>query len=101
VKPPELISVCQMFLVPVSILFGALGVAPTEQLKTLISFMGALTSGLWVYRIFQWPHLEFIDEFTALGLAGTFLCAWLLSLVVHGRLWRTERQLPLERFWAR
>lgn len=99
-KPPELIAACQMFLVPASILFGALGVAPTEQLKTLVSLMGLLTSGVWFYRIYEWPKLEFIDQFTALVLAGIFLCAWLLSLGVHAKLWRTERRLPLERFLA-
>jgi len=42
----DLISACQMFLVPASILFAALGVAGTEQLKTLVSVMGLATSAV-------------------------------------------------------
>jgi hypothetical protein len=38
----ELVDACQMFLIPVTILFAALGASSTDQLKTLISLMGSL-----------------------------------------------------------
>ncbi len=89
-KPIELISACQMFLVPVSILFGALGVATTEQLKTLISLMGVATSIVWSYRIWKWPGLEGIDQGTALALAFIFMLAWLAALATHAYWWAEE-----------
>lgn len=45
----ELISACAMFLVPASILFAALGVAPTETLKAPISAMGFATAVVWIW----------------------------------------------------
>jgi hypothetical protein len=100
-QPPELISVCQMFLVPVSILFGALGVAPTEQLKSLISLMGLLTSGIWIYRICVWPGLAPIDQYTTLALAVVFSLAWLVSLVAHLVLWQRDSKTPVEQLLSR
>ncbi|MBX9824477.1 MAG: hypothetical protein K2Y27_05720 [Xanthobacteraceae bacterium] len=38
----------QVFLVPVKILFAALGVAGNEGLKTGISFLTIATSGVWI-----------------------------------------------------
>jgi hypothetical protein len=83
----ELIMACQMFLVPATILFAALGVAPTEQLKTLVSFMGIATSGVWYYRVFYWEGLVPIDRRTALILSGLFLFAWVIAFLVHGYWW--------------
>ena len=82
-----LIAACQMFLVPASILFVAIGLASTEPLKFLISAMGAVFSGVWWYRIQQWGDLTPPDKNTALWLAGTFLVAALISTVVHLVLW--------------
>ena len=71
--PPEamqanLINACQMFLVPSVILFAALGVAPTEQLKTLLSVMGTATSGVWLLRIWLWTGLGPADRYTTIAL---------------------------------
>jgi len=60
-KPPELYSACQLFLVPASILFAALGVATREITKTAICFMGAFTSAIWFYRILVWKDLASVD----------------------------------------
>jgi hypothetical protein len=59
--PLALLAACQMFLVPASILFGALGVATTEPLKTAISLMGLATSAVWFSRVWLWTGLEEID----------------------------------------
>jgi hypothetical protein len=84
---PNLISVSQMFLVPSSILFGALGVAPTEPLKTLISFLGSITSLIWFYRVLESTGAAPIDWGTTLALAGIFAATWLISLGAHGWAW--------------
>jgi len=83
----DLISACQMFLVPASILFAALGVASTEQLKTLVSVMGLATSGVWAVRIWLWGGLSPADSRTALTLALVFVVAWIVALIAHARLW--------------
>ena len=87
----DLVNACQMFLVPSAILFAALGVAPTEQLKTLISVMGTATSGIWTLRIWLWSGLLPVDRYTTLALATIFLAAWVVSLIVHARLWAMGR----------
>ncbi len=86
----ELIMACQMFLVPSTILFAALGVAATEQLKTLISFMGLATSSTWFFRVLLWTDLARVDRRTALTLAGIFVAAWFVALIAHARLWYRE-----------
>jgi uncharacterized membrane protein YGL010W len=82
-KPMELIAVCQMFLVPVSILFGALALAAGPSLKTLISLLGLITSGVWFYRLWFWPGIAIIDRNTVLALAGVFAVAWLMVFAGH------------------
>src|ERR1700741_3703912 len=84
---PALISACQMFLVPASILFAAVGVAKTEPLKTLLSFLGAVTSGIWVFRISKWGGLGHYDYWSALGLAVLFLVSWIVASFTHLCLW--------------
>lgn len=83
----DLMSVSQVYLVPASILFGALGVAPTEQLKTLISLLGLVTSGIWLFRISVWTGVDNIDWLTTVALAGVFVLSWLVSLCAHARNW--------------
>jgi hypothetical protein len=72
-----------MFLVPATLLFGALGVANSSFLKMLVCLLGVATTGLWLYRIWWWTSLYLIDRKTALGLAGVFACAWLVTLLVQ------------------
>ena len=78
-----LIAACQMFLVPATILFGALGVANTRGLKLLVCFMGVATTGLWLYRVWFWNGLSIMDRRVALGLAGLYALAWVFTLLVQ------------------
>ena len=64
-----LISACQMFLIPATILFAAVGVPNSQGLKLLICLMGVATSGLWAYRVWYWAGLSVMDRRTA-----RFLC---------------------------
>jgi|tagenome__1003787_1003787.scaffolds.fasta_scaffold20316001_1 hypothetical protein len=79
----DLLDFCQMFLVPASILFAAIGIAQTEWLKGLISAMGAGMSALWCYRVHEWPELTQPDYVTAFGLGLTFGGTAAISAIVH------------------
>lgn len=79
----SLISTCQMFLIPATLLFGALGVANSQGLRLLVCFLGAATTGLWLYRVWYWAGLTILDRRTALGLAGLFALAWLFTSLTH------------------
>ncbi len=83
----ELTAVCQMFLIPTSLLFTALAAAETEQLKTLVSIMGFLISLVWAYRMWNWVGVPRADKNTGLWLALVFVAAAGLSTLIHGRLW--------------
>jgi uncharacterized membrane protein len=86
----DLIAACQMFLVPVTILFAALGASSTEQLKTLISIMGIATSAIWVGCLLIWPGLEGINFYPPLILSMIFAAAWIIAAMVHAYLWYEE-----------
>jgi hypothetical protein len=82
----DLVDTCTMFLVPASILFAAIGIAKTEWLKALISFIGVCLGALWFYCILYWaaqPPLNQVEKVTGLGLAFTFAAAAAVSTVVH------------------
>jgi hypothetical protein len=91
-RPTDLIAACQMFLVPASILFGALALAGTPPLRILISLMGVVTSGVWLYRVWFWPGLSQLDRNTVLILAGSFTVAWFSLLASHALTWYRERR---------
>ena len=78
-----LISACMLFLVPATLLFGALGVANSSFLKMLVCLLGVATTGLWVYRIWWWANLSLIDRRTALGLSGMYAAAWVITFLVQ------------------
>jgi hypothetical protein len=78
-----MISACTMFLVPATLLFGALGVAHSSFLKVLVCLLGVATTGLWVYRIWWWTNLSLMDRRTALGLAGMYASAWVVTFLVQ------------------
>jgi hypothetical protein len=87
-----LITACQMFLVPSTIMFAALAVAKTEELKTVVSFMGGAMSALWLYRVLNWDTpLSQIDREVAYVLSGAFLVAWVGCFFVHGY-WAIEER---------
>jgi len=52
-------------------------------LKMLVCLLGVATTGIWLYRIWWWTNLSLIDRRTALGLAGMFACAWLVTFLVQ------------------
>lgn len=83
--PKELISTYQMFLVPASILFTALGVARTEGLKSGISAIGVALSLVWGATILCWnePPLTVAQWYIALCMPAIFLVISIISLVVH------------------
>jgi hypothetical protein len=87
--PKELISAYQMFLVPASILFTALGVARTEGLKSGISALGVALSVVWGAAILYWdtPPLTVSQWRIALCMPAIFLMVSIISLVVHLRLY--------------
>jgi phosphoglycerol transferase MdoB-like AlkP superfamily enzyme len=92
---PELSAACQIFIVPASILFVALAVAPTEELKALLAALVLGISILFFVRVWIWRGLLLIaDQYTALGLALIFLFAALISVFVHGREWGRRREAP-------
>jgi hypothetical protein len=80
----ELIAAYQMFLVPASILFTALGVARTEGLKTGISAIGIMMSGVWGSAMFYWedPSLPLVQWRIALSMPIIFGIIALISLGV-------------------
>ena len=79
----DVVDFCQMFLVPATILFAAIGIARTEGLTTLISLIGAVVGALWCYRIYTWPELALPDQITAFGLGFIFGGAATGSMIVH------------------
>jgi prevent-host-death family protein len=82
-----------MFLVPATILFAALAAASTEPLKTLLSVMGLLMTGLWLARITVWTSLHEIDYRITLSLAGIFTLGWIASTIAHARAWWRQRRM--------
>jgi hypothetical protein len=74
-----------MFLIPATLLFGALGVANSSFLKMLVCLLGVATAGIWLYRIWWWTSLSLIDRRTALVLAGVYACAWVVTFLVQLR----------------
>jgi len=77
----SLIAACQLFLVPLTILFAAVGVANARFVKLLVCLLGTGLAGLWLYRIYLWTGLSLIDRRTGYGLAGGFALCWLLTLL--------------------
>lgn len=91
---PTIIQVTEIFLIPGSILVGALGVAKTEGLKTGISALGLLTAAFWIicnvdaYRPLAGASLRL----TMLAwLPVLFLFCWLIAGAIHLRKWRIQR----------
>lgn len=88
---PDLTKLAEIFLVPSSILVGALGVASTEPLKTGISILGLLVSILWAicshdaFRTIQ-PNPS-VRESVLACLPTLFILGWLISTGVHGWRW--------------
>jgi hypothetical protein len=67
-----LISAGTMFLVPATLLFGALGVANSSFLKVLVCLLGVGTTGTGFSGYGGGQTYLLIDRKTTLGLAGMF-----------------------------
>jgi hypothetical protein len=78
-----LVSASLMFLVPATLLFGAHGVAHGRGMKLLVCLLGTGVAGLWLYRIWLWSGLSLADRHTALGLAGLYAAAWVVTLLAQ------------------
>ena len=76
-----LVATCQMFLVPATILFAAVGVANTRFVKLLVCLLGVAITALWIYRIWLWTGLSLVDRRTGLGIAGMFAFCWVATLL--------------------
>jgi hypothetical protein len=75
-----LVTTSQMFLVPLTILFAAVGVANTRFVKLLVCMLGIALASLWFYRVWFWSGLSLLDRRTGVGLAGMFAFCWVLTL---------------------
>jgi hypothetical protein len=76
-----LVATCQMFLVPATILFAAVGVANTRFVKILVCLLGVAVTALWIYRVWLWSGLSLVDRRTGLGIAGLFGFCWVVTLL--------------------
>ncbi len=77
----SLISTCQLFLIPLTILFAAVGVANARFVKLLVCLLAVGLAALWLYRIWLWTGLSLIDRRTGFGLSGGFALCWVLTLL--------------------
>ena len=59
------------------------GVANSSFLKMIVCLLGMATTGLWLYRVWWWTSLSLLDRRTALGLAGMFAFAWIVTFLVQ------------------
>ena len=105
----ELISACQMFLVPSTIMFAALGIAGSEGLKSLICGAGLCTSSIWFWTINRWNTPDIFlawpqaDTAPLWWLALFFTLAWIGCLIVHllnGYWYGWERQKEVQWTWT-
>ena len=85
--PLDVAKIANIFLVPNSILVAALGVARTEPLKTGVSILGFVVSGLWLVCGMDAIGNSVREQVLA-WLPTLFIGCWLLAGIVHARLWR-------------
>lgn len=90
--PLDMIKITEVFLVPSTVLVGALGVATTEPLKAGTSFLGIIVSGVWLTALcdtagFPPTSIRYAALFI---LALIFFLGWIVSFVIHGRLVRQK-----------
>ena len=77
-------EVCQLFLVPSAIFFGALAVARTEALKAAVSLLAFVMNIVWIAALLNVPVNNTNFRNACLILASLFLIAWFVCLFVHG-----------------
>lgn len=82
----SLFAACQMYLIPTTILFTALGVAEKEGLKTGLSLLGIVTTAVWAAHLWWWTGkepLSGINFGAPFALALIFFTVWFVALLVH------------------
>ena len=79
----DLSASCQMFLIPLTLLFVALAGAGTEGLRVFIALVGLATASIWVARVCSWDGLKPHDAYTARGLSALFVLAWVVVAAAH------------------
>jgi hypothetical protein len=90
---PDVVKITEIFLVPNSILVGALGVAPTEGLKTGVSLIGLISSGLWALcSLTAWANTDPLRVWVLALLPLIFIVLWAAGAKIHGRNYREERR---------
>ena len=89
----ELVAACQMFMVPLTILFAALGVSSTHGLKAGISLVGCATSVVWALAIAYWPQTTPLEQWCLTALAAIFAIVMLISFVYHFLRYGTSREM--------
>lgn len=92
----NIVKLTEIFLIPGSILVGALGVARTEGLKTGISALGLVSTLIWACcNMDAYGSLSSRSwRISVLAwLPLLFLVAWVISGVIHFRKWQAERTL--------
>jgi high-affinity Fe2+/Pb2+ permease len=72
-----------MFMVPLTILFAALGVSTTHGLKAGISLVGLATSVVWGIAVWHWPQATDLEKYSSTGLAAIFAAVMLFSCGYH------------------
>jgi len=73
----DVVAMYQMFLVPVSLLFTALGAARTEPLKAMLSALGFAIGLVWICTVAPpWTPYTFLPV--------VFAVASLISTLIHG-----------------
>jgi hypothetical protein len=79
----DLSSACQMFLIPLTLLFVALAMAGTEGLRVFVALVGLATASIWVARVCSWSGLKPHDAYTARGLSALFTLAFAVVAAAH------------------
>jgi hypothetical protein len=80
----KLIAACQMFAIPVAILFLAIGYAETVLPKALLSAATLGLSTVWAIVGLTWnPRLPTADRIAILGSSGTFWVASAIFTAAH------------------
>lgn len=91
---PDLIKVTELYLIPASLLVGALGISQTEQLKTGVSALGLVSALLWAFSAWTaaLPGQAYRSHILSYVLPLIFVFGWLVAILVHGQAWRKLRR---------
>ena len=90
---PDVVKLAELFLVPSSVLLGALGIASTEPLKTTVSLLGFAIAAIWAVcngDAVSVPQAISTRELLIAWLPAGFMACWASCVVVHAKLWWHE-----------